>query len=95
MMETVKDFEEVRVGLSNQIDREVLGLKHYMEALDEEVITSNPDLMGKVVERIFYTFSGLEKLAAVLSFIDCWEENGEPPQLSYRASFMSKDEPEE
>lgn len=92
MMETAKDFEEVRVGLSNQIDREVLGLKHYMEALDEETITSDPDQMAEVVERIFYTFSGLEKLAAVLGFMDCWEENGEPPQISYKASFMKEKE---
>jgi len=87
MMETAKDFEEVRIGLCNGIDQEILKLKHFMESLDDDSIIDNPDLEAEIYGRIFYASKGIEKLASVLGFIDCWEENGEPPQLNQTAIF--------
>ena len=92
MMETAKDFEDVRISLSNGIDREILNLKHFMETIDEDTFGNDPHVVGKITERIFYVSEGLKKLGAVLSFIDCWEENGEPPQLSQHAGFEEKSE---
>lgn len=90
MMETAKDFEEVRTSLCNGIDREILELKHFMESIDENTFNTDPAVISEIVERILYASEGLKKLAGVLSFIDCWEENGEPPQLSRKASFLEE-----
>lgn len=92
MMESAKDFEEVRIGLCDGIDQEILKLKHFMEAIDEDKFSEDPKAVAEIVERIFYANEGINKLANVLSFIDCWEENGDPPQLSQRASFAEESE---
>lgn len=92
MMETAKDFEDVRISLSNGIDREILNLKHFMETIDENTFSYDPRTVANIIERIFYANEGLKKLIAVLGFIDCWEENGELPQLSQHASFEEKSE---
>jgi len=92
MMETAKDFEDVRIGLSNGIDREILNLKHFMETIDENTFGNDQRTVANIVEQIFYANEGIKKLVNVLSFIDCWEENGEPPQLSQHARFEEKSE---
>ena len=92
MMETAKDFEDVRINLSNGIDREILNLKHFMETIDENTFGNDQRTVANIAERIFYASEGLKKLSAVLGFIDCWEENGEPPQLSQYAIFTKNSE---
>lgn len=87
MMDTAKDFEDVRVSLCNGIDDEILKLKHFMEGIDENTFGNDSETVGRICEKIFYTAEGLKKLADVLAFIDCWEENGEPPQLSTGSRF--------
>ena len=89
MMDTAKDFEYVRISLCNSIDDEILKLKHFMEGIDEKTFNDEPEVVAEICERIFYASEGLKKLAGVLSFFDCWEENGEPPQLSQEARFDS------
>lgn len=91
MINTAQDFENVRIDLSNGIDHEILALKHFMESIDENTFGDDPETTAAICERIFYTAKGLEKLADVLSFVDCWEENGEPPQLSRDARFEVKE----
>lgn len=85
-----KYFEEARISVCNDIDREILNLKHFMEGIDEDTFGDDPKVIGEIVERIFYADEGLKKLAGVLSFIDCWEDNGDPPRLSQRATFNEK-----
>lgn len=92
MMETAEEFEYVRNSLLNQIDREILGLKKWLNSKTDEELTSNPATVGETVSKIFYTMKGLENLNAVMGFMDCWEENGDVPQLSQRASFKKEDD---
>ena len=94
MMETAADFEEIRIGLSDGIDQEILKLKHFMEGIDENTFNHDPEVVAKICERIFYASEGLQKLASVLGFFDCWEESGEPPPLSQHARFDKEEEEE-
>ena len=91
-MKSAEEFEYVRTGLTNQIDREILGLKRWLDSKTDEELTSDPKIVGETVSRIFYTMKGLEKLNSVMGFIDCWEENGDIPQLSQKASFEKEDD---
>lgn len=91
MMNDAKDFEEVRTSLLEQLDREILNLKHWLESETDEALTDNPLVSGEAVERIFHAEKGIEKLSNTLSFFDCWEENGDIPQLSQRAEFRKKE----
>lgn len=91
MMDTASDFEMVRKALSDQIDREVLDLKHWLESKTDDEIVNDPKMMSEVAERIFYVNAGLMKLSGVLGFFYCWEENGDIPQLSQRAEFREKE----
>lgn len=90
MMHTAKDFEEVRTSLLKQLDHEILNLKRWLESKTDEELTDNPLVSGEAVERIFHAEKGIEKLSNALSFFDCWEENGDIPQLSQRAEFREK-----
>ena len=91
MMNDAKDFEEVRTSLLKQLDREILNLKHWLESKTDEALTDNLLVNGEAVERIFHAEKGIEKLSNTLSFFDCWEENGDIPQLSQRAEFREKE----
>ena len=84
-MKAAMDFEEARIGLSNQIKREITELKKNLEEFDEKA-AFDYDSVAKAAERIFYAAEGLKKLSNVLDYIDCWEENDEPPQISWKAS---------
>lgn len=92
MMDTAKDFEEVRASMLRQVDKEIMGLKHYLENLNEEDLVNNPDGTGEACEKIVYASEGLKKLSTILNFIDCWEENGDIPQLSQKVSFEKEDD---
>lgn len=91
MMHTAKDFEEVRTSLLKQLGHEILNLKHWLESKTDEALTDNPLVSGEAVERIFNAEKGIEKLSNTLSFFDCWEENGDIPQLNQRAEFREKE----
>ena len=90
-METAQDFEMVRTALTRQLDQEILNLKHWLESKKDEELTDDPLVSGEAVERIFHAEKGIEKLSNALSFFDCWEENGDIPQLNQRAEFREKE----
>ena len=85
-------FNEVRTNLINDIDKEILSLKHFLEGVDEEKVINDPEICAEVAERIFYAAEGLKKISSVLEFIDGWEENGDPPQLSNSGYFVRQKE---
>ena len=89
MMESAKDFEEVQTGLNKQIDQEILGLKEYLKDIQPDDLKDS-EKTGEIVERIFYASEGLKRLACVLGFMDCWEDNGQPPQISIDSKWMTK-----
>lgn len=82
MMDTAKDFEEVRTSLLKQLDNEILNLKHWLKSIPDEALINNPLVSGEAVERIFSAEKGIEKLSNALSFFDCWEENGDIPKIN-------------
>ena len=90
-MKTAKDFEEVRISLCNQVNKEIAELKEYFSGIDIDEIKTDPEKTGEACEKIVYASEGLKKLSCVLGFVDCWEENGDIPQLSRTASFSSKE----
>ena len=84
-------FNEVRTNLTNDIDKEILSLKHFLEGVDEDKVINDPEICAEVAERIFYAAEGLKKISSVLEVIDGWEENGDPPQLSNKEQSNLKD----
>ena len=77
-MESAKDFENVRIELNTQIRSEIENLKNFLIENDglEDLLPE------KVIKRIIKTAEGLKMLTCVQTFMDCWEENGEPPQIN-------------
>lgn len=87
MNELEMNLKEAVDSICDGIDDEILKLKHFMEAIDEERFNQTPESMAKICDRIFYAAEGLKKLVSVLEYVDCWTENGDPPQLSRDARF--------
>ena len=79
------ETEELRIArgsLLKQFDEEVLRLKDYLKDISEKDLL-NPQKTGAIVEEIFCTCKGIEKIAHVMEYIDAWSENGDPPQFRY------------
>jgi len=93
MSEKWVDPTDLDIGLSiaydslcRQIDKEITRLRDYLKDLSDEDL-KHPETCGDVIEQIFYANAGLQKLASVLGYIDCWMDNGDPPNLSEKAHF--------
>ena len=82
-METAMDFENLRVHLLNGMVQEIEDLKEYLTPFSyQDIEDVDGEELAEITNRIFYAAEGLKKLSTVLTFMDCWEENGEPPQIS-------------
>ena len=83
-MKSAQDFEDVKNSLWNQINREIVELKKSLLYFDESASHKNAEQTNKVISDILYAADGLKNLISVLSYIDCWDENDEPPQMYFR-----------
>lgn len=82
-MDEAREFETARASLVGQAENEVLTLRNYLGSIDENDFLTNDQILSDAILRVFYVAEGLKKIANVLQYVDAWEENGDPPQLSY------------
>lgn len=82
--EVTTEFGIARKSLIFQSEKEVINLKNYLNSIsDDDIRGDDSKILGDAVLQIFLTGEGLKRLAGVMEYIDLWEENGDPPQLSY------------
>ena len=76
MADISKELMDARDGLENRIRIEIKNLKAHLNSINED------DNAEEAFVKILHTAEGLKKLVDVCTFIECWNENGEPPQLN-------------
>ena len=83
MMDSAVDFEIARKSLVGQIDNKILKLKDKLKDITQEDLDDYRKV-ADIVETIFYASEDIRQISSVLHYIVAWEENGDPPQLSYK-----------
>lgn len=82
------EIEIARESLLRQAEDEVMSLRTYLGAIDERMLRSEEVILGATVEKLLITTKSIENIASVLRYLNAWEENGDPPQLSYKEKPM-------
>ena len=83
MMDSAVDFEIARKSLVGQAYKTILKLKDTLKDITQEDLYDDKKL-NDIITAMFYADKDICQISSVLKYIDAWEENGDPPQLSYK-----------
>lgn len=84
MMDSAVDFEIARKSLVGQVDKTILKLKDDLKDITQEDLDNGDQKIMDIIKAILCASEDIRQISSVLRYIDAWEENGDPPQLSYK-----------
>ena len=79
------EFRIAHESLTRQAVQEVKNLRECLNVIDPDALENDDGTaLADAVERIIFACEGIRKIGYAQEYVEAWEENGDPPQLSYR-----------